>query len=244
MNENLFQRYLNQHFPFSRGQGIGDDTSVSVPGEQRQLITKDLMIENIHFRLKDISLRELALKSLAVNLSDIAAMGGKPEYFYLGIGCPEKLTWNDMKTFFQGLKRGCQKWRLELAGGDFSRSEQLFVSITMVGSADNPIYRHNARTADLIGISGPTGRSALGLKVLTKGIPLKPWITRHKRVEPHLAQGRLLSKYVNSMIDVSDGLIMDLKRLLTASGKGGRDAQTASAKGPPPGKRLRQRRGV
>jgi thiamine-monophosphate kinase len=221
MNELIFQQYLKKNFPFTHGHGIGDDTSVVCSGNTHQLITTDLLIENIHFRLKDIGMRELALKSLAVNLSDIAAMGGIPQYFYLGLGYPSNLDWKEMKKFFQGLKNGCKKWNLELAGGDFSQSSQLFISITMVGKADYPVYRHTAKTGDLIGITGQTGVSALGLKLLLKNIHMKPWTTRHQRVTPQLLEGQILAKYVSSMIDVSDGLIIDLKRILIASGKSG-----------------------
>lgn len=221
MNELVFQQYLKQNFPFSRGMGIGDDASVVCTGNTHQLITNDLLIENIHFRLHDIDIKDLALKALAVNLSDIAAMGGIPQYFYLGLGYPYNPGWEEMKKFFQGLKRGCRKWNLEMAGGDFSHSSQLFISITMVGIAEQPVYRHSARTGDLIAITGHIGASALGLKLLLNGMQIEPWTTRHQKVIPHLKEGRILSKYVNSMIDVSDGLVTDLKRILIASGKGG-----------------------
>jgi len=222
MNELVFQQYLKQNFPFSRGHGIGDDASVVCSENTHQLITTDLLIENIHFRLQDIDMKSLALKALAVNLSDIAAMGGIPQYFYLGLGYSRAPVWDEMKKFFQGLKSGCRKWNLELAGGDFSHSSQLFISITMVGKAEQPVYRHNARTGDLIAIIGHIGASALGLELLSNGIQIEPWTTRHQKVIPHLQEGQILSKYVNSMIDVSDGLVIDLKRILIASGKGGR----------------------
>jgi thiamine-monophosphate kinase len=221
MNELLFQQYLKKNFPFSRGQGIGDDASVIRPGGIHQLITTDLLVENIHFRLQDIAMNDLALKALAVNLSDVAAMGGIAQYFYLGLGCPSGSSWEELKKFFQGLKNGCKRWDLELAGGDFSQSSHLFISITMVGKAKHPVYRHNARTGDLIGITGHIGAASLGLRLLLKGFQIKPWTSHHQKVNPHLAEGQILSKYVNSMIDVSDGLIIDLKRVLDTSGKGG-----------------------
>lgn len=220
MNELEFVGFLRKNFPFSRGRGIGDDTSVISPNRDKQLITTDILIENIHFRLDDFNLEELALKSIAVNLSDIAAMGGTPQYFYLGLGFPHRFKENDLHTFFQGLKKGCQKWNLEMAGGDFSKSESLFISITMVGSGKNPVYRHTAREGDLIGITGYTGESALGLILLSREKTIDQWARKHKKVDPQIKAGQILSKYVNSMIDVSDGLIIDLKRILQASGKG------------------------
>jgi len=221
MKEADFVRWLTAAFPFSRGTGIGDDTSV-VPGPSGyQLITKDILVENVHFRRQDFTLEDLALKSLAVNLSDIAAMGGTPQYFYLGLGFPANLGEEALKRFFQGLQQGCRKWQVELAGGDYSASPLLMISITVVGTTDNPIYRHNAQKDDLIAISAPIGQSALGLHLLLKGVQTHPFIDKHKHVEPEIVKGKILAPYVHAMIDISDGLSIDLQRILTASQTGG-----------------------
>jgi thiamine-monophosphate kinase len=222
MNEADFVTFLQDNFPFSRGKGIGDDTSVVQTGDCFQLITKDLLIENIHFQLDHFTLEELALKSLAVNLSDIAAMGGEPQYFYLGLGVPPGMKKEKWLNFFTGLKKGCQQWNVELAGGDFSMSALMVISITVIGKAQNPVYRHNAQTHDLVGITGVTGESALGLKLLMKGVNRGYFVDKHKQVIPEIQKGQILSRYVNAMIDLSDGLLMDLNRVLTASGKGAR----------------------
>jgi len=222
MNEADFVKYLQDNFPFSRGKGIGDDASVVQTGDCFQLITKDLLIENIHFKLDYFTLEELALKSLAVNLSDIAAMGGEPQYFYLGLGVPpgmEKEKWLD---FFTGLEKGCRQWNVELAGGDFTMSASMVISITVIGKTQKPVYRHNAQNHDLVGITGVTGESALGLKLLMKGVKRDYFVDKHKQVVPEIPKGQILSRYVNAMIDLSDGLLMDLNRVLTASGKGAR----------------------
>jgi thiamine-monophosphate kinase len=220
MDEQAFVGFLQKHFPFSRGLGIGDDTSIVKVGDTYQLISTDILIEGIHFSLDNFSMKELALKSLAVNLSDIAAMGGTPHYFYLGLGFPQKLTKKDLNDFYRGLKQGCRKWKVELAGGDFSRSSALFISITLVGQAEQPVYRSGAEQGDLIGITGATGASALGLKCLMSHIQHTYFIQKHKEVDPEIEKGQILAPYANAMIDVSDGLIIDLKRILTASHKG------------------------
>ena len=220
MDEAQFVRFLTGRFPFSHGTGIGDDTSVVKTGEQFQLITKDLLIEDVHFSLDYYSIEDVALKAVAVNLSDIAAMGGEPLYFYLGLGFPNRLKEEAAVRFFSALEKACRLWNVELAGGDFSSAEKLFISITMIGQAENPISRGNARTGDLIGITGSLGESAAGLKLLQKGIRTGPLVQRHITVQPEIAKGKILSKYVHAMIDVSDGLVIDLKRMLTASGKG------------------------
>ncbi len=222
MNEADFVRFLQDTFPFSRGKGIGDDTSVVKTGDCCQLVTKDILIENIHFKLEHFTLEELALKSLAVNLSDIAAMGGEPQYFYLGLGLPPEMKKEKWLNFFTGLKKGCQQWNVELAGGDFSMSDLMVISITVIGKAQKPVYRNNAQTHDLIGITGITGESALGLKLLFKGVKHGYFVNKHKQVTPEIQKGQILSRYVNAMIDLSDGLLIDLNRVLTASQKGAR----------------------
>ncbi|MCP4148226.1 MAG: thiamine-phosphate kinase [bacterium] len=222
MDEARFVEHLQERFPFTRGQGIGDDTSVVTPGggENAQLVTKDLFIEGVHFSLDYYSIREAALKSLAVNLSDIAAMGGRPLYFYLGLGMPAGLGREATMEFFEGMEEGCKKWQVELAGGDFSTSPHMVVSITMVGEVQKPVCRGNARVGDLIGISGNTGESAVGLKLLQQGQRNGLMVKKHKNVEPEIEKGMILAPYVNSMLDVSDGILIDLKRILAASEKG------------------------
>jgi thiamine-monophosphate kinase len=222
MDEARFVQFLEERFPFSHGTGIGDDTSVVKCGDFYQLITKDLFMENVHFSLDYYTIEEAALKSLAVNLSDIAAMGGEPQYFYLGLGFPRRLGEDANISFFEALQKGCRQWKVELAGGDFSSAESLYVSITMVGKARKPVYRSGACTGDLIGISGVTGESAIGLALLKKGIRSGAFVERHMTVCPEIAKGAVLARYVNAMIDVSDGLLLDLNRILAASKKGAR----------------------
>jgi thiamine-monophosphate kinase len=222
MNEAEFVQYLKTAFPFSRGLGIGDDASAVQTGGVYQLVTKDILIEDVHFRLCDFTMEELALKSLAVNLSDIAAMGGTPRYFYLGLGFPRQLPRERCMEFFKGLETGCRKWNVELAGGDFSGSAAMFISVTVIGEARRPVYRHNAQTGDLIGITGVTGESAIGLRLLLQGTKNGYFQDRHRQVAPGIEKGRVLASYVNAMIDLSDGLAIDLERVLTASKKGAR----------------------
>jgi thiamine-monophosphate kinase len=220
MDEQEFVAYLKKKFPFSHGLGIGDDASAVRAGKHFQLISSDILIEDVHFRLRDISLPELALKSLAVNISDIAAMGGRAQYFYLGLGFPSCLSEDDLLLFFKGLGQGCRKWSVELAGGDYSRSEKMSIAITIIGQSQKPALRSGARPGDWIAITGPTGESALGLKLLLQGKTDSPFIRKHKRTIPQSEKGVLLAKYVHAMIDISDGLLLDLTRVLKASGTG------------------------
>jgi thiamine-monophosphate kinase len=220
MDEQEFVATLKKKFPFSHGLGIGDDASVVRSGKHFQLISSDILIEDVHFRLADISQQELALKALAVNISDIAAMGGRAQYFYLGLGFPSCLPEDELLLFFKGLQQGCRKWNVELAGGDYSRSKKMAIAITIVGRSQKPVLRSGARPGDWLAITGPTGESALGLKLLLRGETASPFIRRHKRTVPQFQKGPLLAGFVNAMIDISDGLLLDLSRLLRASGTG------------------------
>jgi thiamine-monophosphate kinase len=220
MDEQGFVAYLKNKFPFSHGLGIGDDASVVRNGKHFQLISSDILIEDVHFRLRDISLPELALKALAVNISDIAAMGGLAQYFYLGLGFPGRLSGAELLLFFSGLRQGCRKWQVELAGGDYSRAEKMSIAITIIGQSQRPVLRSGARPGDWIAVTGPTGESALGLQLLLRGETASPFIRRHKLTVPQYKKGLLLAGFVNSMIDISDGLLLDLSRLLKASGTG------------------------
>ncbi len=222
MDEQRFVAFLRQRFPFHRGLGIGDDASVVRCGGSFQLISTDLLVEDVHFRLADAPLAVLAEKALAVNVSDIAAMGGRAQYFYLGLGFPPRLGAGDLRRFFSGLSRAARRWDVELAGGDYSRSRQLLIAITIVGASARPVRRSGARPGDWLGITGPTGESALGLKLLLAGETRSPFIRRHLHPRPQCEKGLRLSAHASAMIDVSDGLLLDLSRLLRASGVGAR----------------------
>jgi len=228
MDENSFVDYLKAAFPFRRGSGIGDDCSIVEIDSGFQLISKDILIEDVHFDASFYTPEEIAVRALGVNLSDIAAMGGEPEYFYLGLGFPEGFRGEKLHRFFSALKQACDRWNIDLAGGDISSSPaSLFISVTMVGRSGNPVRRDGANAGDLIGISRGTGESAAGLELLKKGIDIPYFTKKHKDPEPEIEKGLVLSRYVNAMIDVSDGLMIDLGRMLSASGKGGRIEYTA-----------------
>ncbi len=222
MDEERFVASLRRRFPFRLGLGIGDDCSLVRRGGTFQLISTDLLVEDVHFRLGDTSPEALAEKSLAVNVSDIAAMGGRPQYFYLGLGFSPRLGLAWLRRFFAGLGRAARRWNIELAGGDTSRSEKVLVAVTIVGEAERPVRRDGARPGDRIGVTGATGGSALGLRMLLAGETRSPFIRLHQHPRPQVAKGRTLARFASAMIDVSDGLLLDLSRVLRASGAGAR----------------------
>jgi thiamine-monophosphate kinase len=220
MDEREFVARLKKNFPFSHGLGIGDDASVVRCGRHFQLVSCDLLIEDVHFRLGDVTLPQLALKALAVNVSDIAAMGGQAQYFYLGLGFPGRLSEDDLLRFMRGLRLGCRRWQVELAGGDYSGAEKMSIAITIVGRCRRPVLRSGARPGDWIAVTGPIGESALGLRLLLDGETSSPFVRKHLNAVPQSRKGIILSGFASSMIDVSDGLLLDLSRLLDASTAG------------------------
>ena len=205
-------------------EGIGDDCAVIPWGDGRSLVvTTDLLIENIHFLRDRITPYELGYKSLAVNLSDVAAMGARPVGTFLSIGLPSgtvEVEWCD--AFFEGYR----SFGVPLLGGDTTSSPKgIVINITVLGTAENDhIKRRNgAQAGDYIALTGPLGDSAGGLQAMLDNLPhndeTKELIKRHHRPRPHLAEGEWLGSQpgVHAMMDVSDGVASDLLHILRTS---------------------------
>lgn len=222
---------IRQKTPVGRGVriGIGDDAAWIINRKGSSLVTADLLIEGIHFDLRWTSLFDLGHKALAVNLSDIAAMGGVPAYVILSLGLPADLDSTQIDAFYRGLQALARRSGVVLVGGDTNASVMLILSVCVVGDAPYaPVRRDGARVGDDIYVSGTLGDAALGLELLrggrsgTKKRAVAKLIARHHRPEPRLALGVLLAKsrLATAMIDVSDGLLQDLGHVCKASGVG------------------------
>lgn len=204
-------------------EGIGDDCAV-IPRNATQslLVTTDMLVEKVHFLTDHITPYELGYKSLAVNLSDIAAMGGKPLAFFLSIALPKDTDLSWIEKFLQGFRA----FQVPLLGGDTTASlEGILINITVLGLADNAHIkrRKDAQAGDCIAVTGPLGDSAAGLKCLLEGFDspqAETLVGRHHLPRPYLAEGDWLGRQsgVRAMMDVSDGLAGDLKHILRASG--------------------------
>jgi len=231
--EERILRYLRRTFPPSRKTtlGIGDDAALVTLPRGRFLTTTDLMVEDVHFRRLWTPPESLGYKLLAVNVSDIAAMGGRPLFGLLAFALPPGLEFNFLRRFAGGLKRAGRKYGVELVGGDTTASRGgIFTCLTLLGrlTARRPLTRSGARPGDHIWVTGDLGASSLGLAALGRGKEapsdpnFKTVIRRHLLPSPPAAWGAALAEkgLATAAMDISDGLSIDLGRLCRESGAG------------------------
>ena len=208
-------------------KGIGDDSAVfSTRPNTLQLTSTDALIESIHFDLKTITPKQLGHKAMAVNISDIAAMGGTPYLALISLGLPTSTSTKFIDELYSGLQTICNSYRIELAGGDTVASpKHLFINVCVLGEAckNRVFYRTGAKPDDQIFVTGNLGDSAMGLGILMDKnknfIAAKhrnALVKKHLEPTPRVKESGLLAKSrlkVTSMIDVSDGLTQDLGHL-------------------------------
>lgn len=230
--EQGFIRHLRQEFPIAHNLvGIGDDCAV-IPkdSEESWLITTDALVENVHFIKEQMPAREVGYKTVAVNVSDIAAMGGTPTYAFFTIAAPKTLEYSWLSDLVQGLKEACDLWNIQLMGGDTVGSHHdLFLSLTLMGISrqSHLKYRHTAHPGDILCVTRSLGDSGGGLKALLHRLPFsergQKLIQAHFHPLPSPSEGVWLASQeaVHAMIDLSDGLHRDVQRLLEASHTGG-----------------------
>jgi thiamine-monophosphate kinase len=214
--------------------GIGHDCAVLEPRPGVALLAKtDLMAEDVHFRRRWAEPADIGWKALAINVSDVAAMGGTPRWALVALACPEPVSADEIAAFYEGALALADAHGVTIVGGDTSASASGWVvSVMLLGEAERPVLRSGARPGDVIAVTGALGRAGAGLAVLEAGaVPagleaasLAEVTAAHRRPRPRVAEGRWLadSGGVTAMMDLSDGIGIDLERLLAASGAGAR----------------------
>lgn len=209
--------------------GIGDDCAILPAGDDFDLVfTTDMLVEDIHFLRDKISPLDLGHKSLAVNLSDVAAMGAEPVGSFLSIAIPNTIDVEYLDSLMEGYHQLSEKYKLPLMGGDTTRSpHKLVLNISVVGKVakGRAKLRKAAMVGDVVAVTGTLGDSAAGLYALMndykKDETVQWLIDRHHRPEAHVSEGIWLGNRpeVHAMMDVSDGIASDLMHILRASGK-------------------------
>jgi thiamine-monophosphate kinase len=151
--------------------GVGDDCAVLSYPDKEVLVTTDLLMEGVHFDLTYIDLKHLGYKSAMVNISDVFAMNGTPRQITVSLALSKRFSVEDMEEFYSGLRLACDKWGVDIVGGDTTSSYTgLAISITCIGEArkEDVVYRNGARNTDLVCVSGDLGAAYMGLQLLER----------------------------------------------------------------------------
>lgn len=211
--------------------GIGDDAAVIKPNRKKSLLTCDMLIEDVHFSAKSSDYFQIGYKSMAVNISDIAAMGGVPDYALVSLGIPENSSLKNIISLFNGICKCSSRYNVEVVGGDTVSSPcGLVINIALVGEISNKnnkaALRSSARNKDKILVTGTLGDSAAGLKIAEKkkyyANYLKKLTRKFQMPVPRINESKVImrSKRVHSMIDISDGLANEINHICRLSSTG------------------------
>lgn len=212
---------------------LGDDCAV-LPGQA--LVSTDVLVERVHFRLETTSLEDLGWKAIAVNLSDIAAMAGRPRYLTCAVVWPAKLNRHALRSLYRGMEQCATAYRCKIVGGDITRGDALTISITVIGEVheNGRLLRSGAKAGDVVVATGDFGASAAGLSVLERlgrpasgEVPLlsdeRSCVNWHVRPHPRLCESWAMVRRTagrGALMDASDGLADALLQIGRASNVG------------------------
>ena len=200
--------------------GIGDDAAIFKTKKGLQVLTTDCLVEGDHFNREWFSPFQIGMKAIEINVSDIAAMGGLPKYALVSIALPRTLGVEFVDRLYEGMWKTCDKYKIEIIGGNMTHCEKIVISITLTGEVDkkNLCLRSGAKPGDLIFVSGQLGNGRAGLRLFQERIDGFK-IVKKSYLEPkaRLKTALDISSLVNSMIDVSDGLFPEVKHICNRS---------------------------
>jgi len=208
-------------------RSIGDDGAVADLEAGQYVFAQDAMVEHVHFELSFMDPYYVGKKALYSNISDVLAMGARPLFYLVTAGIPARLSSGDILKMYRGMDRAAREFGVTLLGGDtVATARDLFIDISVIGKLASARYfgRDKAREGDLIAVTGKLGEAALGLKILKEGTGtagMKNCIQRFLSPSPPYALWKELVKsdITDVMMDVSDGLVMDLSRMMNESRK-------------------------
>ncbi|MEN6411969.1 MAG: thiamine-phosphate kinase [Veillonellales bacterium] len=216
--------------PSSVVVGIGDDAAVLLPTpHQLQLITADMLVENVHFALHTTTPWQLGYKAIGVSLSDIAAMGGRPHHAVVSIALSPETPAEVVLNIYQGMKEICHQFGVNIVGGDtVSSPGGMVINVTVLGEVEpgNLLRRSGAQVGDLVVVTGNLGNSGAGLELLSRPDWEEyefawPLVTAHLTPSPQVKTGQMLAAFgATSMDDISDGLASEANEIASASGVG------------------------
>ena len=205
--------------------GIGDDAAAWQGDSSIQLATTDSLIQDTHFDLNVTTWEELGWKAIAVNLSDIAAMGGVPKYALISLALPGELETDCISSLYQGMAQIANQFGVAIIGGNIASASRTMITVTVLGSLESKsaLTRSAAVPGDQVAVTGYTGLSAAGLKMLKQKLSFDAETSRllrraHLQPTPRINEGQVLLRHgVKAAIDISDGLIADLTHICKAS---------------------------
>jgi thiamine-monophosphate kinase len=207
---------------------IGDDAAAWTSSPDAITVaTTDALVQDVHFSLETTSWRDLGWKALAENVSDVAAMGAAPRYALVSLGIPAHQRVADLEALYDGFDECAWAYDFAVVGGDVVRAPCVMLQVTLVGEGSGEsrgvLTRDAARVGDLIAVTGPVGGSAAGLRLLLERAPLgdrdQVLVEAHRRPKPRVMAGlALIEAGIRCALDVSDGLVQDVRHICERSG--------------------------
>ena len=199
--------------------GIGDDAAV-VKTSGLTVLTIDCLVEGDHFRKDWFTPKQIGMKAIEINVSDIASMGATPKYALVSLGLPNDLDVEFVEKLYDGMWKVCDKYNIEIVGGNMTHCGQIFISITLTGEVNKHdlSLRSNAKAGDFIFVSGSLGNGRAGLRLFQEKLDGFDEV-RKNYLEPKAQLGfsKKITKFVNAMEDISDGLASEIKHICDES---------------------------